>query len=260
VEVGSPLKLEVTHSTLALVWTVDDVFDCAYTQDLGMTIVLPHDVTLPNLLWGSFVHSKVKAGYATNLLFKFTLLEGVELRVSKGEHFVVVEHGCAREPLVKKFDRPTSFPAARPPLSSSSITVDLVRTTENAEVPRKATLGAAGFDLISTESVVIAGGTHMRVSTGLILEIPDDYFGRIVARSGLSYMHGIIVGAGIIDSDYRGPISVLLFNTTLVPCDIGVGDRIAQLMIERKVPVNFRVAESVTRTARGTGGFGSTGV
>jgi dUTP pyrophosphatase len=263
-EDGCRLRPVVTEPFFALVWTCDDVYDEASDiVDLGLTVVFPHDTKIQPLTYGECVESKVYAGHATNIFFKFRIPPGAEQHVKKDEAFIYARHGCAIQPVVKKFNRPITVPPQQlpssPALPPAPVAVGIVLTSPEAEVPRKATLGAAGFDLVSVESVVIPGDSHKRISTGLTLAIPDGYFGRIVARSGLSYLHGIIVGAGIIDSDYRGNISVLLFNTTPVPCDIGVGDRIAQLMIERSVNVDFRVKDMLQHTPRGAGGFGSTG-
>jgi dUTP pyrophosphatase len=269
-EANCPLTVAVTEQMIAVMWAVDEIYDASRLVDLGMTIIFPHDINFPALLSGEFAESKFKAGQAANLQFKFKLDEGMVYRARAKSVFMMVLHGCAMEPRLEKFDRPTETPLAlalptpeAPALPISPVTpltVGIRLNHPDAEVPWKGSLGAAGFDLMSVESVVIPSNGHSLVSTGFALEIPTGYFGRIVARSGLAYLHGLIVGAGIIDSDYRGDIKVLLFNTTGVPADIGVGDRIAQIMIERLVPVGFSVRGALSSTPRGEGGFGSTGI
>jgi len=100
------------------------------------------------------------------------------------------------------------------------------------------------------------------VSTGIALEIPGDCsYGRIAPRSGLAVKHGIQVGAGVVDADYRGEVKVLLFNHGSDTFSATAGDRIAQLIIERcKMPdVTVVTDRALSATERGTSGFGSTG-
>ena len=99
------------------------------------------------------------------------------------------------------------------------------------------------------------------IGTGLAFAIPDGNYGRIAPRSGLAAKHSIDVGAGVIDSDYRGEVKVLLFNLSDVDFEIKPQERVAQLIIEKYTPTEIQEVEGkLEETARGEGGFGSTGV
>jgi dUTP pyrophosphatase len=129
---------------------------------------------------------------------------------------------------------------------------------EFAKVPTKADPGAAGYDIYSTESVEIEPGTRVLVSTGLSTAFEKGYL-RIAPRSGMS-VRGIDVGAGVIDSSYRGEIKVLLINNSKDPYFIKRGDRIAQGIFEVCYSVEFQVVETLPDSERGSGGFGSSGL
>ena len=130
-----------------------------------------------------------------------------------------------------------------------------------AILPVRASLGAAGYDLFSTDSYVVLPGRRVVVSTGISIQLPPGTYGRIAPRSGLAVKHGLDTLAGVIDPDYTGEIKVVLQNLdTAQPFVIRPGYRIAQLILEK-----FEVAEVVETdapeaTARGDAGFGSTGV
>ena len=130
-----------------------------------------------------------------------------------------------------------------------------------AEIPAYQTAEAAGFDLHSIEDVVIAPGERKLIGTGLAFEIPAGYEIQIRPRSGLAYKHGITVlnTPGTIDSDYRGEIKVLLINHSNENFEIKVGERIAQAVIKEVIQATFEEVEELNDTARGAGGFGSTG-
>lgn len=131
------------------------------------------------------------------------------------------------------------------------------------DLPAPATAGASGSDLRSAEEgpVVLQPGERRAVATGLILEIPVGYEGQVRPRSGLAFRHGLTVvnAPGTIDADYRGEVKVLLVNLGESPLTIDRGDRIAQLVVAPVVPVEFREVSELGDTARGGGGFGSTG-
>ena len=131
-----------------------------------------------------------------------------------------------------------------------------------ARLPSRSHPGDAGLDLHAVEAVELAPGERAKVSTGIAVELPADHAGWVVPRSGLAARHGIgVVNApGLIDSGYRGELSVVLVNldrhSTFA---IEVGMRIAQLVVSRvAAPEPLEVAE-LGSSARGTGGFGSTG-
>lgn len=134
-------------------------------------------------------------------------------------------------------------------------------------LPSYETSGAAGADLRAnfppTEraGVILAPGERRLVPTGLAIEIPEGYEMQIRPRSGLALKHGLSLpnSPGTIDSDYRGALGVILVNLGAQPVSIGHGDRIAQAVIAPVVQAVFTPVESLTDTARGAGGFGSTG-
>lgn len=133
-----------------------------------------------------------------------------------------------------------------------------------AKVPQRSTSSAAGFDLYSNEdATILAGATHV-IHTGIIMEIPDGYFGGIYARSGLATKEGLRPAncVGVIDSDYRGEICVALHNDSSSTKHVSAGERIAQLIIQSYAAPTFDVVKSVNinSTERGINGFGSTGI
>ena len=92
------------------------------------------------------------------------------------------------------------------------------------------------------------------------MEIPDGYYGRIAPRSGWALKYGIDTLAGVIDSDYRGEVGVILYNTDkAIPFNIKMGDRIAQIVFEKYYTFDIEVSDEISKTSRGDGGFGSTG-
>jgi dUTP pyrophosphatase len=136
--------------------------------------------------------------------------------------------------------------------------VKILETT--AKVPVRANDCAAGHDLFSSCDVLIYPQERMLIKTGISIEIPDGYYGRIAPRSGLALKYGIDVMAGVIDSDYRGEIGVILYNTDKeIPFHIKIGDRIAQIIFEKYYSFNMKISEEISKTSRGDNGFGSTG-
>lgn len=134
---------------------------------------------------------------------------------------------------------------------------------EGASLPEFQTAGSAGADLRAylAEPVTLAPMERKMIPTGLFVELPVDYELQVRPRSGLALKHGITVlnSPGTIDSDYRGEICVLLINLGTEPFTVQHGDRIAQAVIAPVVPVCFTQASSLSKTARGMGGYGSTG-
>ena len=138
----------------------------------------------------------------------------------------------------------------------------ILKLSENAVLPTRGHPGDAGLDLYSTEPAHLGPGERWSVGTGIAVELPTGHAGLVLPRSGLAREHGIaIVNApGLIDSGYRGEVSVLLLNTD--PAEvfrIEPGDRIAQLVIVPIAPVEPIEAEALAESARGEGGFGSSG-
>ena len=136
------------------------------------------------------------------------------------------------------------------------------RVSAAARPPSRAHEGDAGYDLHASESLVLAPGERASVGTGVALALPEGLAGLVVPRSGLAARHGIaLVNApGLIDPGYRGEVRVLLLNTDRgEPFEVAVGDRIAQLLVVPFESPELQEAPSLAATARGTGGFGSTG-
>ncbi|MEY4054743.1 MAG: hypothetical protein RL519_78 [Pseudomonadota bacterium] len=132
---------------------------------------------------------------------------------------------------------------------------------EGLDLPAYATAGAAGMDVVSAEDVTIAPGARHAVATGLAMAIPEGFEIQVRPRSGLALKHGITVPntPGTIDSDYRGELKVILINHGSEDFAIRRGDRVAQLVLAPVTRASWLEVETLDETARGTGGFGSTG-
>lgn len=131
------------------------------------------------------------------------------------------------------------------------------------ELPSYAHPGDAGADLRATEAVRLAPGQRALVGTGVAIALPEGYAAFVMPRSGLAAKHGItIVNApGTVDAGYRGEIKVALLNTdTENAFEVAPGDRIAQLVIMPVTRATFIPVDELEDTARGAGGFGSTGI
>lgn len=132
--------------------------------------------------------------------------------------------------------------------------------------PSLGTPGAAAYDLTANDSAILVAGQTACIGTGLSVAIPKGMAGLVCSRSGLALKHGVFVlnAPGVIDSDYRGEIGVILHKAagSVGAFTINAGDRIAQLMFVRCEEVNFAPVDfqELGNTERGTGGFGSTGV
>ena len=155
--------------------------------------------------------------------------------------------------------------------------INFTKTSDFAICPQRNTPTDAGFDLFSIETCVIKPLERKLVNTGIKIEIPDGYYGRIAPRSGLAFKKGIDVMAGVIDSGYRGEVKVLLINlcqpsnprgeissyeSFFGPLDkfsVSQGERIAQLIIEKCYDADWEETESLNESKRNEGGFGSSG-
>lgn len=156
-----------------------------------------------------------------------------------------------------------------------TLKIEFVKLSKHAMTPERQNKGDAGYDLYAVERMKIKPMCRQLVNTGLSIQIPEGYYGRIAPRSGLAYKSGIDVMAGVIDSNYRGEIKVLLMNLNfninqaLNPIDylvgsvldfcIKPGDRIAQLIIEKCHDAKWLECTHLEDSER-EGGFGSTGV
>jgi dUTP pyrophosphatase len=136
---------------------------------------------------------------------------------------------------------------------------DIVYVSGSGALPEYASPSAAGADLRAREAADLEPGARAAVPTGLHLQIPPGHVGLVWPRSGLAVRHGIDTLAGVIDSDYRGEVRVVLVNHGTEAVRIEAGDRIAQLLIQRVEKAVFARAESLDDSARGQEGFGSTG-
>ncbi len=129
-------------------------------------------------------------------------------------------------------------------------------------MPAYATSGAAGMDICAAESLTLRAGKRHAVATGFAFSIPDGYEVQVRPRSGLALKHGItcLNTPGTIDSDYRGEVKVILANLGDEDFMINTGDRIAQIVVAPVTQGMMLEVDALDDTARGTGGFGSTGI
>jgi dUTP pyrophosphatase len=132
------------------------------------------------------------------------------------------------------------------------------KLTNTAIAPEKAHASDAGFDLFADERIVINGPGLQTIGTGISLEIPEGYFGKIFDRSGISIKTDLIVKAGVIDSDYRGEVRIVLANIGHAPNKLPKGTKIAQIVLLPVPVVELEEIVELTDTERGEGGFGST--
>lgn len=144
---------------------------------------------------------------------------------------------------------------------STCLNIEIKKLSENAKIPTRGTIFAAGYDLYAAESFVIKPLSRQLIKTNVSIGIPDGFYGRIAPRSGLAYKNGIDVLAGVIDADYRGDIGVILFNSDVnKDFEVKTGDRVAQLIIEKCFDVSWLETDTLKDTQRSSGGFGSTGI
>ena len=132
------------------------------------------------------------------------------------------------------------------------------RLDPKALLPTRGSPSAAGLDLYSIEAVSLQPRERRLIKTGLAVDIPDGYYGRLAPRSGLATRKGIDVLAGVIDADYRGEIGCLLYNVGEEIIDLPAQTRICQLIIEKIITPDAVWVDNLAETSRGGGGFGST--
>ena len=126
-------------------------------------------------------------------------------------------------------------------------------------LPKRGSVLAAGLDICGIEDVEIPPRQRGMARTGLAVAIPPGFYGRVAPRSGLATKNGLDVLAGVIDSDYRGEIVCVLYNTGDETIKLPAGSKICQLIIEQIITPEATWATDLDETARGAGGFGSTG-
>lgn len=141
--------------------------------------------------------------------------------------------------------------------------VRILRLPNNPDLPLPAyeTAQAAGMDLRAAEDAVLAPGARQMISTGLAIALPEGFEAQVRPRSGLAAKHGItcLNSPGTVDSDYRGELKVILINHGAEPFVLKRGDRIAQMVVAPVTRATLVECASLDETARGAGGFGSTG-
>lgn len=149
----------------------------------------------------------------------------------------------------------------------TAVEVEIMRLSHAADLPLPAyqSSGAAGLDLVAAvgaNGIVISPGATAMVPTGIAIAIPRDFEGQVRPRSGLAARHSVTIlnAPGTIDADYRGEISVLMINHGRESFSVTRGMRIAQLVIAPVVYAQLRPVEKLSKTDRGAGGFGSTGL
>ena len=147
---------------------------------------------------------------------------------------------------------------------TKSVPIRILRLPHGAglALPAYATPGAAGMDVVAAEDVTLAPGARAAIATGFAMAIPAGYEVQVRPRSGLALKHGItcLNTPGTIDSDYRGEVKVILANLGAEPFVVARGDRIAQLVPASVTTARLDEVDRLGDTARGTGGFGSTGL
>jgi dUTP pyrophosphatase len=142
-----------------------------------------------------------------------------------------------------------------------SISVKRLLHGAGLPLPAYATHGAAGMDVVAAEDLTLAPGDRHAVATGFALAIPEGFEVQVRPRSGLALKHGItcLNTPGTIDSDYRGEVKVILANLGAAPFEVVRGERIAQLVPAPVLRAALAEVATLDDTARGSGGFGSTG-
>ena len=141
-------------------------------------------------------------------------------------------------------------------------TVNILRFKQldsRAVLPKRGSALAAGLDVCSIEDLSIEPKQRVMARTGLAVTIPPGFYGRIAPRSGLAAKNGLDVLAGVIDSDYRGEVCCWLYNTGDSTINLPGGSKICQLIVEQIITPEAVWANDLDETARGAGGFGSTG-
>lgn len=159
------------------------------------------------------------------------------------------------------FADPPSGQSLEGELNVIELELRVKRNHPDAVMPFYATPGAACFDLHAIDDGVVLAGRAVTFQVGLNFEVPPGYVMKVYSRSGHGFKSNVrlVNTTGIIDSDYRGPMMVGLYNDGDDRFIVRKGDRIAQAMIERALPVKIIEVDELTETERGSGGFGSTG-
>jgi dUTP pyrophosphatase len=144
-------------------------------------------------------------------------------------------------------------------MSSPLDTLRFKQLDPKAVLPVRGSSFAAGLDICSIEDLKIEARQRAIARTGLAVAIPHGFYGRVAPRSGLAAKQGLDVLAGVIDSDYRGELCCILYNTSDSTIDLPAGSKICQLIVEKIITPKATWVNDLDETARGAGGFGSTG-
>ena len=147
----------------------------------------------------------------------------------------------------------------QPALAKETAVLNFKRLDDQAMLPTRGSAESAGLDLYSIEVLTIEPKQRVLARTGLAVAIPPAHYGRIAPRSGLALRTGLDVLSGVIDSDYRGEIGCLLYNTGDETINLPAQSKICQLIIEKIITPEPVWASEIDETDRGSGGFGSTG-
>jgi len=137
--------------------------------------------------------------------------------------------------------------------------VKIKKLRTEAKIPEYAHVNDAGLDLFAAEKIVISAGSRALISTGIAMEIPDGFVGLIWDKSGIATKHGLKTLAGVVDAGYRGDVKVGLVNLSNTDYNIEIGDKIAQMLIQKVEHINITEITKLSDTSRGANGFGSTG-
>ena len=193
------------------------------------------------------------------------VLRGVDLRTCPWFRLVLGSRCLPRGRCLRgvkfRLDKRTYSVVVRPTSTMQKIKVSVLRLDDEVPFPRAAYAGDAAFDLPTAVDVEILPGERVKLPTGLAVAIPQGCAGLVLPRSGLAERLGIGVvnSPGLIDSGYRGEISVILVNLSHETASFSKGDRIAQLMVLAVPSVQLAEADRLNSTERGGAGFGSTG-
>ena len=144
------------------------------------------------------------------------------------------------------------------PQLEKEIRIQIQKLDARARIPTKGSTLAAGHDLYSIEDILIPANSRVLAKISLAVAVPEGTYGRIATRSGLA-TKGIMVDAGVIDTDYRGEVKVLLVNHGKLDYEVKIGERIAQLVVERIDDQDWMEVDGLDETERAEKGFGSTG-
>ena len=134
-----------------------------------------------------------------------------------------------------------------------------IKLEPDAYMPERAHPTDAGLDLKIPYNDIISGNGYLTIDTGVHIEMPHGYYGKIEGKSGLNVLHGIVSLGGVIDEGYTGSIVVKLYNQSRRDYKFLAGDKIAQLIIQPYIAPEIEVVDSLDETDRGENGFGSTG-